>query len=71
MDTWLVLQNNDVNGERVRMLQVVKARGMKHSNQVREFLLSDRGVVFLDIERDEGGQVLTGARRASYRGRSK
>jgi circadian clock protein KaiC len=78
MDTWLILQNNDVNGERVRVLQIVKARGMKHSNQVREFLLSDHGVVFLDVERDEGGRVLTGARRASYqaqqtgaRGRSK
>ena len=78
MDTWLVLQNNDVNGERVRVLQVVKARGMKHSNQVREFLLSDHGVVFLDIERDTEGRVLTGARRSAYqthpsgaRGRSK
>lgn len=68
MDTWLKLQNIDVNGERIRGLQVVKARGMKHSNQVREFLLSDQGVTFLDVKRDGGGRVLTGARRASNRG---
>jgi circadian clock protein KaiC len=68
MDTWLMLQNIDVNGERVRAIQVVKARGMKHSNQVREFTLSDDGVDLMDVERDGGGRVLTGARRASYQG---
>ena len=70
MDTWLMLQNINVNGERIRGLQVVKARGMKHSNQVREFTLSDDGVAFLDVERDVAGRILTGARRASrQRGR--
>jgi circadian clock protein KaiC len=66
VDTWLVLQNKDVNGERTRGIQIVKSRGTKHSNQVREFLLSDHGVMLVDIERDETGAVLTGARRFSY-----
>ena len=40
MDTWLLLANIEANGERTRTLQVLKSRGMPHSNQVREFVLS-------------------------------
>ena len=40
MDTWMMLDNHEANGERTRTIQVVKSRGMAHSNQVREFLLS-------------------------------
>lgn len=49
MDTWLVLHNLDRNGERVRTLNVLKSRGMAHSNQVREFLLTRRGVELRDV----------------------
>ena len=43
MDTWLLLRNVEHNGERNRTLYVLKSRGMAHSNQVREFVLSDPG----------------------------
>jgi circadian clock protein KaiC len=44
MDSWLLLANLAYNGERTRTLQVLKSRGMAHSNQVREFVFSDHGV---------------------------
>src|ERR1022692_853317 len=48
MDAWILLQDFEGNGERNRVLYVLKARGMKHSNQIREFLISDRGI---DLDR--------------------
>ncbi len=45
MDTWLLLRNVESNGERNRMIFVLKSRGMAHSNQMREFVLSDAGIV--------------------------
>lgn len=44
IDTWIVLRELEENGERNRGLYVVKSRGMSHSNQIREFLLTDSGV---------------------------
>ena len=43
MDTWLLLRNVEFTGERNRTIFVRKSRGMPHSNQVREFILSDKG----------------------------
>jgi circadian clock protein KaiC len=43
MDAWILLQDFEGNGERNRVLYVLKARGMAHSNQIREFLISDHG----------------------------
>jgi circadian clock protein KaiC len=65
MDTWLVLRNTQVNGERTRSLDILKSRGMPHSNQVREFILSGRGVRLLDVVRYEG-RVLVGSARAAH-----
>jgi hypothetical protein len=48
MDTWLLLHNVEFNGERNRTLYVLKSRGMAHSNQVREFGLSDAGIDLVD-----------------------
>jgi len=48
MDVWLLLQDFEGNGERNRVLYVLKARGMAHSNQVREFLISNRGIDLVD-----------------------
>ncbi len=62
MDTWLVVANTESNGERTRRLQVVKSRGMPHSNQVREFVIGDDGIRLVDIVRRDA-QVLTGAVR--------
>ena len=64
MDTWLLLANLAVNGERTRTLQVLKSRGMPHSNQVREFIFTDNGVDLVDVY-VSGNQVLTGTARVS------
>jgi len=65
MDTWLVLRNIDRNGERIRTLDVLKSRGMPHSNQVREFLLTSQGLKLLDVVRHQG-RVLIGSERAAH-----
>ena len=62
MDTWLMLLNVACNGERTRTLQVLKSRGMPHSNQVREFVFSDHGVALVEVYL-HGDQVLTGTAR--------
>jgi len=64
MDSWLLLEDFEGNGERNRVLYVLKARGMKHSNQVREFLISDHGVDVVDAYIGASG-VLTGSARAA------
>jgi circadian clock protein KaiC len=64
MDSWLLLQDFEGNGERNRVLYVLKARGMAHSNQIREFLISDRGIDLVDAYIGPSG-VLTGSARAA------
>ena len=65
MDSWLLLSNVAYNGERTRTLQVLKSRGMPHSNQVREFVFSDSGVGLVDVYLF-GDQVLTGTSRLAH-----
>jgi circadian clock protein KaiC len=62
MDTWLLVQALEVSGERNRGLYLLKSRGMAHSNQVREFILSDTGAQLRDVYIGSGG-VLTGSAR--------
>jgi circadian clock protein KaiC len=64
MDSWLLLQDVEGNGERNRVLYVLKARGMSHSNQIREFLISNRGIDVVDAYIGASG-VLTGSARAA------
>ena len=64
MDAWLMLSNIAAEGERTRALQIVKSRGMPHSNLVREFVFSDRGLEIVDVVLDEARRPLTGRRRA-------
>lgn len=61
-DTWIHLSYAVQAGERNRALTIVKSRGMKHSNQVRELLLSDDGVSLADVY-TAGGEVLMGTMR--------
>jgi len=68
MDVWMVAQNSEANGERNRTIQIVKARGVAHSNQVREFVLTDRGVRLLEPYRQVNGRVLVGAAREADQG---
>jgi circadian clock protein KaiC len=62
MDTWLLLRNVEFTGERNRTIFVRKSRGMAHSNQVREFVLSDKGIDLVDVYLG-GDHVLTGSAR--------
>lgn len=62
IDTWLMLRDIEIGGERNRGLYIIKSRGMAHSNQVRECLLTDRGVELCEVYVGAGG-VLTGSAR--------
>jgi circadian clock protein KaiC len=62
IDNWVQLRNLETDAERNRGIFIQKARGMAHSNQIREFVLSDRGVELLDVVRGPRG-VLTGSER--------
>jgi len=64
MDTWLLLRDIEINGERNRALYILKSRGMKHSNQVRELILTDKGIELKDVYIGAAG-VLTGSARLS------
>lgn len=70
MDAWLLLQDFEGNGERNRVLYVLKARGMAHSNQIREFLISHKGIDLVDAYIGPSG-VLTGSARAAQTAREK
>ena len=62
VDTWILLRDMEQNGERNRCLYVLKSRGMAHSNQLREFVITDRGIRLIPAYIG-AGQVLTGSAR--------
>ena len=64
IDTWLLVREVEMNGERSRGLYVLKSRGMTHSNQVREFLLTDHGVELVDVYLGPNGALMGSARLA-------
>ena len=68
VDTWLLLRNIEANGERNRLLFVLKSRGTAHSNQVREFVLTDHGIELVDVYVGAAG-VLAGFRARDPAGR--
>ncbi len=70
MDVWLMLRDVEHNGERNRLLHVLKARGMAHSNQVREFRLSPQGIHLVDAYIGSAG-VLTGTARLAQEARER
>jgi circadian clock protein KaiC len=68
IDTWLLLRDIELGGERNRALYILKSRGMAHSNQVREFLLTGHGVELKDVYVGTEG-VLTGSMRLAQEAR--
>jgi circadian clock protein KaiC len=70
MDTWLLLRDIESNGERNRGIYVLKSRGMAHSNQIREFLFTERGIDLVDAYLGPAG-VLTGTARAAQETKEK
>ncbi|MGB2671990.1 MAG: circadian clock protein KaiC, partial [Candidatus Acidiferrum sp.] len=63
-DTWILLRDLELNGERNRCLYVLKSRGMAHSNQLREFVITGHGIRLLPVYIGHGG-VLTGSSRVT------
>ncbi len=66
MDVWLQVKNIESNGERNRGLYILKARGIAHSNQVREFVLTDHGVELIDAYIGSEGVLMGTARSAQF-----
>lgn len=66
IDTWLLLRNLEQAGERNRGLYILKSRGMPHSNQIREFLLTDHGAKLVDVALGPDG-IVTGSARVAQR----
>lgn len=64
VDTWLLVRDIELNGERNRAIHVLKSRGMAHSNQVREFLVTTQGVNLIDVYTGSEG-MLTGSARVA------
>src|SRR5687767_4862471 len=62
VDAWLLVRDIESNGERNRGMYIMKSRGMKHSNQVREFVITDKGLDLVDVYLGNDG-VLTGSAR--------
>jgi circadian clock protein KaiC len=70
IDTWLLVRDIELGGERNRGLYVLKSRGMKHSNQIREFLMTPQGIKLEEVYVGPEG-VLTGSMRAAQEEREK
>ena len=70
IDTWLLLREIEIGGERNRGMYILKSRGMAHSNQIREFLLTDHGVDLRDVYVGPSG-VLTGSARLAQEAQEK
>jgi circadian clock protein KaiC len=64
VDAWILLRDIESNGERNRAIYIMKSRGMKHSNQVREFVIRDSGLDLVDVYLGPEG-VLFGSARES------
>lgn len=69
-DTWILLRDIELNGERNRCLYVLKSRGMAHSNQLREFVITGHGIRLAPVYVGPGG-VLTGSSRVSQESRER
>jgi circadian clock protein KaiC len=70
IDTWILLRDLEVDGERNRGLHIIKSRGMAHSNRVREFVLTRNGIRLLPVYLGAGG-VLTGSARVVQEARER
>jgi circadian clock protein KaiC len=66
VDTWITVRDMEGVGERNRGIFIIKARGMGHSNQVREFVITNKGIELLEVELGPNG-ILTGAARQSHK----
>lgn len=66
VDAWMMVRDIEYNGERNRGMYIMKSRGMKHSNQVREFIITDNGLDLVEVYLGPEG-VLTGSAREAQK----
>jgi circadian clock protein KaiC len=64
VDAWITVRDLESNGERNRGLYIMKSRGMKHSNQVREFIITSNGLELVDVYLGPEGVLIGSAREA-------
>lgn len=64
VDAWILVRDIESNGERNRGMYIMKSRGMKHSNQVREFVINDNGLLLVDVFLGPDGVLVGSAREA-------
>jgi circadian clock protein KaiC len=64
VDAWILLRDVELQGERNRALYIMKSRGMQHSKEVREFVISSRGLQLMDVLRGPEGVLIGSARVA-------
>jgi circadian clock protein KaiC len=69
-DTWILCRDLELNGERNRCVYILKSRGMSHSNQIREFVMSSDGIRLVPPYVGSG-LVLTGSSRAAQEAKEK
>jgi circadian clock protein KaiC len=67
MDTWILMSNESVDDQRTRRLYVLKSRGMPHSDEVRPFRFSARGIELLPAVKPAARKPAPRARRAKTR----
>jgi circadian clock protein KaiC len=71
VDTWLMVQDIELDGERNRSVYVMKSRGMDHSKEVREFVITSEGITLIPIKKDENGIIVGSKRIASEKKKEK
>lgn len=67
VDTWILVRDIERDGERNRGIYIMKSRGMKHSNEVREFIISSKGLDLVDVYRGTDGVLIGAARKAKQK----
>ncbi len=67
VDTWILLRDVELKGERNRALYIMKARGMKHSKEVREFVISSKGLNLIEVMRTPEGVLIGSARETKQK----
>ena len=71
VDTWISVRDIEANGERNRAVYIMKSRGLKHSNKVREFVITNKGLDLVEIYREPGGNILIGSAREAREQRNR
>ncbi len=67
VDTWILVRDIESDGERNRAIYIMKSRGMQHSNEVREFLITSKGLDLVEVYRGSSGVLVGSARKAKMR----